>query len=69
LIQEDVVGIGLEFLDLVVRFFLDSFTFISCFFFVITDPFLLEAFLKGWTVGLSIDVEDVHTEGDSDAPK
>ena len=30
--------------------------------FFITNPFLLEAFLEGWTVGLSISARDVRTE-------
>ena len=39
------------------------FTFLS------TDPSPLEAFLGGWTVGSSIGVGDVHTEGGSDVRK
>jgi len=45
------------------------FAFLFLFLFFITDPFPLEAFLKGWTVGSSINDGDVHTEGNSDTQK
>ena len=40
-----------------------------CFYFICNRTFPLKAFLKGWTVGSSIDAGDVHTEGSSDARK
>jgi len=43
--------------------------FAFLFFFFITDPFWLEAFLKGWTVGSSINIGDICTEGNSDTWK
>ena len=44
--------------------------FCVCYFtFLLTDPSPLEAFLGGWTVGSSISVGDVRTEGGSDVRK